>query len=125
MAAPAPARASGRPGQGCTPAGCCRHVTAFRRTSALQPTAQHTRACFGVQYGSRRVYADILTPDFSLVCRSVGLPHERITKINEFGPAFQRALDSSGPCMIELDMIAIGPFSRSFAGPPAGAAGEG
>jgi acetolactate synthase-1/2/3 large subunit len=77
------------------------------------------------QYGSRHVYADILTPDFSLICRAVGLPHERIAKIGEFASAFQRALDSSGPCMIEIDMISIGPFSQSFAGPPAGAAGEG
>jgi acetolactate synthase I/II/III large subunit len=77
------------------------------------------------QYGSRRVYADILTPDFSLVCRSVGLPHQRITKMTEFGPAFQRALETPGPCMIEIDMTAIGPFSQKFAGPPAGAAGEG
>jgi acetolactate synthase-1/2/3 large subunit len=77
------------------------------------------------QYGSRRVYADILTPDFSLVCRSVGLHHERITKIGEFEAALKRALVSPGPHMIEIDMIAIGPFSQSFAGPPAGAAGEG
>jgi acetolactate synthase I/II/III large subunit len=76
------------------------------------------------QYGSRRVYADILTPDFSLICRAVGLTHQRITKIAEFGSAFQSALASSGPCMIEIDMVAIGPFKQAFAGPPAGAAGE-
>jgi acetolactate synthase-1/2/3 large subunit len=77
------------------------------------------------QYGSRRVYADILTPDFSLICRAVGLAHQRITKIAEFGSAFQSALASAGPCMIEIDMVAIGPFRQAFAGPPAGAAGEG
>ena len=31
------------------------------------------------QYDGRRMYADILTPDFALVCQSVGLPHTRIT----------------------------------------------
>jgi acetolactate synthase-1/2/3 large subunit len=77
------------------------------------------------QYGSRHVYSNILTPDFSLVCRAVGLSHERITKIGEFGSAFQRALDTPGPRMLEIDMKAIGPFSQKFAGPPAGAAGEG
>ncbi len=76
------------------------------------------------QYNGRRVYADILTPDFSLVCKAVGLPHERVAKIGEFDAAFGRALAASGPCMIEIDMIAIGPFSQSFAGPPAGAAGQ-
>jgi acetolactate synthase-1/2/3 large subunit len=76
------------------------------------------------QYGSRRVYADILTPDFSLVCRSVGLPHERISVVNDFAAAFERALGSQGPHMIEIDMVRIGPFAQSFAGPPAGAAGS-
>ena len=28
------------------------------------------------QYGGRRIYADILTPDFAQVCQSVGFPHE-------------------------------------------------
>jgi acetolactate synthase I/II/III large subunit len=76
------------------------------------------------QYNGRRVYADILTPDFSLVCKAVGLPHERLTKIGDFEAALDRALAASGPRMIEIDMVAIGPFSQSFAGPPAGAAGQ-
>jgi acetolactate synthase-1/2/3 large subunit len=76
------------------------------------------------QYNGRRVYADILTPDFSLVCKAVGLSHERVTKIGDFDAALDRALAASGPRMIEIDMVAIGPFSQSFAGPPAGAAGQ-
>ena len=76
------------------------------------------------QYSGRRVYADILTPDFSLVCKAVGLPHEHVTKIGDFDAALDRALATSGPRMIEIDMVAIGPFSQSFAGPPAGAAGQ-
>jgi acetolactate synthase-1/2/3 large subunit len=76
------------------------------------------------QYAGRRVYADILTPDFSLVCKAVGLPHQRISKITDFEAALDRALAAPGPRMIEIDMTAIGPFSQSFAGPPAGAAGQ-
>jgi acetolactate synthase-1/2/3 large subunit len=76
------------------------------------------------QYNGRRVYADILTPDFSLICKAVGLPHERIARTGDFEAALDRALAASGPCMIEIDMVAIGPFSQSFAGPPAGAAGQ-
>ena len=76
------------------------------------------------QYSGRRVYADILTPDFSLICKAVGLPHERITQIDDFEAAFDRAIAAAGPRMIEIDMVAIGPFSQSFAGPPAGAAGQ-
>lgn len=76
------------------------------------------------QYGSRRVYADILTPDFSLVCKSVGLPHEAVTDIKQVDAALDRALAKQGPSLIEIDMVTIGPFSQSFAGPPAGAAGQ-
>jgi acetolactate synthase-1/2/3 large subunit len=34
------------------------------------------------------------------------------------------ALSASGPQLVEVDMVAIGPFAKSFAGPPAGAAGS-
>jgi acetolactate synthase I/II/III large subunit len=76
------------------------------------------------QYAGRHVYADILTPDFALVCQAVGLPHQRIGDIADFAPALDRTLKAIGPCLIEIDMVKIGPFSQSFAGPPAGAAGQ-
>ena len=76
------------------------------------------------QYDGRRMYADILTPDFALVCQSVGLPHARIVRIEDFEPALDRAIAAPGPQMIEVDMTAIGPFVQKFAGPPAGAAGQ-
>jgi acetolactate synthase-1/2/3 large subunit len=76
------------------------------------------------QYDGRRVYADILTPDFSLVCQSIGLPHQRVAAIADFDAALARALAAPGPQLIEIDMVTIGPFSQSFAGPPAGAAGK-
>ena len=76
------------------------------------------------QYNGRRVYADILTPDFALICQAVGLPHARISDIAKFADALDGALAADGPCLIEIDMLAIGPFNQSFAGPPAGAAGQ-
>jgi acetolactate synthase-1/2/3 large subunit len=76
------------------------------------------------QYNGRRVYADILTPDFALVCQSVGLPHQRVTEIAGFAGALDHALAAPGPRLIEIDMATIGAFSQSFAGPPAGAAGQ-
>jgi acetolactate synthase-1/2/3 large subunit len=76
------------------------------------------------QYDGRRAYADILTPDFALVCQSVGLPHMRVSDLANFDAALLRALAAPGPHLIEIDMIAIGPFGQSFAGPPAGAAGK-
>jgi acetolactate synthase I/II/III large subunit len=75
------------------------------------------------QYSGRRVYSDILTPDFSLVCRAVGLPHERIERAADFSQALDRAISHPGPSLVEVDMTAIGSFKESFAGPPAGAAG--
>lgn len=76
------------------------------------------------QYEGRRMYADILTPDFALICQSVGLPHVRISRIEDFEPALDCAIAAPGPQMIEIDMTAIGPFGQKFAGPPAGAAGQ-
>ena len=76
------------------------------------------------QYGGRQHYASILTPDFGLICQAMGLPHQRITAVDAFPAALDAALATPGPSMIELDMIAIGPFAESFAGPPAGAAGS-
>ena len=76
------------------------------------------------QYGGRHVYADILTPNFALLCQSVGLPHQRITDTEHFSTALDQALATPGPQLIEIDMTAIGPFAEIFAGPPAGAAGS-
>jgi len=76
------------------------------------------------QYGGRQHFASILTPDFSLVCRAVGLPHQRVASAEDFPAMLDAALAATGPSLIEVDMIAIGPFAESFAGPPAGAAGS-
>ena len=76
------------------------------------------------QFGGRRHYADLHTPDFSLLAAALGLPHQRVSRIEDFAVAFDRALAASGPQLLEVDMTAIGPFAESFAGPPAGAAGS-
>ncbi len=76
------------------------------------------------QFGGRRHYADLHTPDFSLLAAALALPHQRVSRIEEFEAALDRALSASGPQLVEVDMVAIGPFAESFAGPPAGAAGS-
>jgi acetolactate synthase-1/2/3 large subunit len=76
------------------------------------------------QYGGRQHYASILTPDFSLICQAMGLPHARVSKVEVFAAALDEALAAPGPRMVEVDMVEIGPFAESFAGPPAGAAGS-
>ena len=52
------------------------------------------------------------------------MPHRRVTSSAEFPAALDAALAQDGPVMIEVDMVAIGPFAEQFAGPPAGAAGS-
>jgi acetolactate synthase I/II/III large subunit len=74
------------------------------------------------QFGGRRHYADLHTPDFGLLCAALGIKHQKMSRIDEFPAAFDRALAASGPQLVEVDMVAIGPFAESFAGPPAGAA---
>ena len=76
------------------------------------------------QFGGRRHYADLHTPDFALLAAALRLTHQRVSRIAEFEGALDRALAASGPQILEVDMLAIGPFAQSFAGPPAGAAGS-
>ncbi len=76
------------------------------------------------QYEGRHEYSNILTPDFSMICGSVGMPHARVSRAEDFAAALDAGMAAKGPAMVEVDMIAIGPFAESFAGPPAGAAGS-
>jgi len=75
------------------------------------------------QFGGRRHYADLHTPDFRLLTSAFGLPHQRIANAADFADALDRALLAGGAQMVEVDMVPIGRFAESFAGPPAGAAG--
>ncbi|PWT91073.1 MAG: thiamine pyrophosphate-binding protein [Proteobacteria bacterium] len=74
------------------------------------------------QFGGRRHYSDLHTPDFRLLATAFKLGYQRVARIEEFANALDRALLARGPQLIEVDMVAIGPFAEAFAGPPAGAA---
>lgn len=76
------------------------------------------------QYDGRRYYSALRTPDFGLLCQSVGMPHNKIDRIEDFEAALDAAIASDGPCVLEVDMVAIGPFTQAFGGPPAGASGK-
>ena len=75
------------------------------------------------QYGGRRHYSKLKTPDFGLLCRAIDMPHGKVTRIEDFAATFDAAMAGDGPALVEVDMTAIGPFAEAFAGPPAGAAG--
>jgi acetolactate synthase-1/2/3 large subunit len=70
------------------------------------------------QYGARRAYVDLHTPDFASLAKSLGVPHWRAGSVAEFQHAFDAALKVAGPAIVEVDMAALGPFARPFAGPP-------
>jgi acetolactate synthase I/II/III large subunit len=76
------------------------------------------------QFGGRRHYADLHTPDFKLIAAALGMAHQRVSRAEDFDQALAHALSAGGPQLVEVDMAAIGPFAESFAGPPAGAAGS-
>ena len=44
-------------------------------------------------------------------------------RIEDFPQALDATLGRTGPAVVGVDMVSIGPFAESFAGPPAGAAG--
>jgi acetolactate synthase-1/2/3 large subunit len=105
-------------------------ITAVQENAPLVIVMMNDRA-YGVirniqdaQYGSRHHYSTLATPDFAAHCASIGLPHRVVRDVAEFPAALDAALAAEGPQMVEVDMVAIGPFAESFAGPPAGAAGK-
>ncbi len=69
-------------------------------------------------YGGRKHYSDLTTPDFGHLCTSLGVDRWLVQTPEAFGAAFESALAVDGPAVVEVDMIALGPYARSFAGPP-------
>jgi acetolactate synthase I/II/III large subunit len=69
-------------------------------------------------YGQRRCYVDLHTPAFETLCTSM-----QVCYFKSDGPAnieaqLALALAQQGPCVLEIDMHAWGPFEEKFAGPP-------
>src|SRR5690625_2239543 len=71
-----------------------------------------------VYYGGRRHYVDLHTPDYTVLSAAMGFRHIKVDNLNNMADALQKASQRPGPCMIEVDMLAIGPFKTAFAGPP-------
>ena len=70
------------------------------------------------QYGARRYYADIHTPDFAMLAQSLALPFHRVRDLARLASPLEQALGQRGPSLIEIDMNSVGPFAQAFAGPP-------
>jgi acetolactate synthase-1/2/3 large subunit len=72
------------------------------------------------QYGGRRCYVDLHTPDFAGLAAALGVAHRRVDRIDNFAPVLTEvaARRGQGPVIVEVDMVAVGPFATAFAGPP-------
>ncbi|MGH6627863.1 MAG: thiamine pyrophosphate-binding protein [Burkholderiaceae bacterium] len=70
------------------------------------------------QYGGRRCYVDLHTPDYAQLCASLKLGHTRVSKLADLRAALDKALAARGPFILEIDMLSIGSFKTAFAGPP-------
>ncbi len=81
--------------------------------------------CYGVirniqdaHYGGRRCYVDLHQPDFAQFCASLRLPHHRVSSLDQAEQAVRDGLAQPGPVLVEIDMLSIGGFATTFAGPP-------
>ena len=74
------------------------------------------------EYGGRRRFVDLATPDFGALAAACGLDYRRIAAPCEFTPGIRDALARPGPALIEIDMTAIGPPRVPFGGPAGGRA---
>ncbi|MDW5443618.1 thiamine pyrophosphate-binding protein [Polaromonas sp. SM01] len=70
------------------------------------------------QYGGRRCYVDLHTPDYAQLCASLQLGHTRISNLADLPAGLDQALAARGPFILEIDMLSIGSFKTAFAGPP-------
>lgn len=75
-----------------------------------------------VQYGGRRHYVDLHTPDYAELSHALQLRHTRISRLADVAGALKQANAEPGPFLLEIDMLAIGSFKTAFAGPPVKAA---
>jgi acetolactate synthase-1/2/3 large subunit len=70
------------------------------------------------QYGGRRVYADLHTPDYAKLAESLQFAHCKVTDLTQARGKLAELGAQAGPGMLEIDMPSIGTFKTAFAGPP-------
>ena len=70
------------------------------------------------QYGGRRVYVELHTPDYAQLCASLSMGHTRVSDLKNLAAGLDKARAAKGPFILEIDMRAIGSFKTAFAGPP-------
>jgi acetolactate synthase-1/2/3 large subunit len=76
------------------------------------------RNIWDAHYDGRRAYTELHTPDFNVLARSLQLAYHRVAQAAQFAPVLEQAFAQRGPVIVEVDMVAIGPYPVAFAGPP-------
>jgi acetolactate synthase-1/2/3 large subunit len=69
-------------------------------------------------YGGRKHYVQLHTPDYALLSQSINLPHTRVSDLADLDAALEQGFNTEGPFLIEIDMLSVGGFKATFAGPP-------
>jgi acetolactate synthase I/II/III large subunit len=70
------------------------------------------------QYGEEkgRIGVDLGRPDFCRLAGAFGIRAEQVASIGGFATAVRRALAEPAPCLIEVDLEAIGPMAVPYTG---------
>ncbi|WP_420224512.1 thiamine pyrophosphate-binding protein [Pigmentiphaga litoralis] len=69
-------------------------------------------------YGGRKHYVQLHAPDYALLSQSINLPHTRVSDLADLDAALEKGFTTEGPFLIEIDMLSVGGFKATFAGPP-------
>jgi len=70
------------------------------------------------RFGGRKYFVDLHTPSFADLARSLSWRHALLDDADQAEAVLARAVAETGPRMVEVDMLAIGPYASAFAGPP-------
>jgi acetolactate synthase-1/2/3 large subunit len=72
-------------------------------------------------YGSRHAYVELHTPNFAMLCESIGVRHHLLDVPTQseaiLGKAWEQ-VEAGNVVMVEVDMQVWGAFAIKFAGPP-------
>ncbi len=69
-------------------------------------------------YAGRNIAVELRSPDFLKLAEAFGLWSKRVENIGDFRPTLEEAIATNRPCLVEINMSAIGPFAEPFSGPP-------
>lgn len=68
------------------------------------------RGIQGQQFEGRNIGVDLATPNFAMVARGMGVSGEQVKGVEEFMEAFDRAMQATGPYVIDIDLRTLAPM---------------